>query len=294
MHVDTVSINGVPAGTARVLSPDADALVLIVPGNPGVAQLYVPFIEHLAALGGGRLSVAVASHAGHDPGHRAPNGFYSLADQHAHHLAFLAQLPATTTVHLVGHSIGAWLALGLLDALPAERRGRALLLFPTIERMALTPAGQRMSPMFGALRHPSVLLSRLIRLLPGRDRLLEQALLSAVEPAQRSVLLEGILRLSPESLHNVLQLAGEELATVVELPEGLLKRHASRLTLYYGSADRWNLPGMARGVQERFPLAEVVRCSAGISHAFMFGGSAAMAEFVAQRLQSEDALRSDR
>ena len=286
MLTDTESINGVPAGTVRALSPAAEALVLIVPGNPGVAQLYAPFIEHLFAHGGGRLSVAVASHAGHDPGHRAPDGFYSLADQHAHHLAFLEQLPATPTVHLVGHSIGAWLALGLLDALPAERRGRALLLFPTIERMAQTPAGQRMSPMFGPLRHPSVLLSRLIRMLPGRDRLLEQALLSAVEPEERPVLLEGILRLSPASLHNVLQLAAEELATVIDLPEVLLDRHADRLTLYYGSADRWNLPGMPRGVQERFPPVEVVRCSAGISHAFMFGGSATMADFVAQRLQS--------
>ena len=129
------------------------------------------------------------------------------------------------------------------------------------------------------------MLSRLIRLLPGRDRLLEQALLSEVDPEERPVLLEGILRLSPASLHNVLQLAGEELATVVDLPEDLLERHSDRLTLYYGSADRWNLPGMPRGVQERFPLVEVVRCSAGISHAFMFGGSAAMAEFVAQRLQ---------
>ena len=107
MIADSESINGVPAGTVRALSPDAESLVLIVPGNPGVAQLYAPFIEHLAARGGGRFSVAVASHAGHDPGHRAPDGFYSLADQHAHHLAFLAQLPAATTVHLFGHSIGA-------------------------------------------------------------------------------------------------------------------------------------------------------------------------------------------
>ena len=82
------------------------------------------------------------------------------------------------------------------------------------------------------------------------------------------------------------KLAAEEMATVIELPEVLLERHADRLTLYYGSADRWNLPGMPRGVQERFPPVEVVRCSAGISHAFMFGGSATMADFVAQRLQS--------
>ena len=291
MSVNTEPINGVPTTTVRCICPTAEALVLVIPGNPGVAQLYAPFAEHLVAASAGRLSVAVASHAGHAPGHRASDGFFTLRDQHDHHRAFLASLPPTSTVHLVGHSIGAWMVLGLLDALPEAQRGQAFLLFPTIERMAVTPAGRRMSPMFGPLRRPSVLLSRLIRRLPGRDRVLEGSLLSGVPPEERAVLLEGILQLSPDSLHNVLQMAGEEMETVIDLPEALLSRHADRLTLYYGSADRWNLPGMARGVQSRFPGAEVVRCSAGISHAFMFDGSATMAEFVAQRLHSPHAHR---
>ena len=93
MPVSTESIRGIPTHTVRFLAPGADSLVLIVPGNPGVAQLYLPFARRLAALGEGRLSVAVASHAGHAPGHAAPSGFFTLADQHAHHRAFLDTLP---------------------------------------------------------------------------------------------------------------------------------------------------------------------------------------------------------
>jgi pimeloyl-ACP methyl ester carboxylesterase len=286
MSTSTEQIGGVPTTTVRILSPDADALVLIIPGNPGVATLYRPLAEQLVARSGGRLSVAVASYAGHVPGHRAPGGFFTLADQLAHQRAFLDLLPPTGTVHVAGHSIGAWLTLSVLDGLPEARRGRGFLLFPTIERMAETPAGRRMSPLFGPLRRPAVGLTRVIRRLPGRDALLLTALLGGVPEAERSELLAGILSLSPDSFHNVLQLAGEELATVTALPEALLLRHASRLTLYYGSADRWNLPGMPRGVASRFPEAEVIRCDRGIPHAFMFGGSAAMADLIAQRLHS--------
>ena len=289
----TTPIAGIPTSTIRHLAPDATALVLIIPGNPGVAQLYAPFAAHLFSLGSGRLSVAVASHAGHAPGHRSPDGFFTLADQLAHHRAFLDTLPAAPVVHLIGHSIGAWLLLSLLDGLPEARRGRGLLLFPTIERMAQTPNGVRMAPLFGSLRLPAVQLSRLIHRLPGRDQLLERMLLSDAPIEERPGHLEALRQLAPDSLHNVLCMAGEELQTVTDLPAALLSRHARRLTLYYGTADRWNLPGMARHVAERFPEAEVVRCAAGLSHAFVLDGSEAMAAFAWERLQSHHAHRAD-
>jgi len=289
MSVCTEEISGVPVTTVRVLVPDPDALILIIPGNPGIATLYTPLARQLVAQCGGRVSAAVAGHAGHVPGHPAPGGFFSLADQLAHHRAFLATLPPAPVIHVVGHSIGAWLALSVLDGLPVAARGRGFLLFPTIERMAVTPAGRRMSPMFGPLLHPAVMLSRLIRRLPGRDRLLTRALLSAVPDAERADFLHGILQLHPASLHNVLRLAGEELATVIDRPDALLSRHAKRLTLYYGQPDAWNLPDMADGVASCHPDAEVIRCAHGIPHAFMFGGSTAMAALISGRIHSEDA-----
>lgn len=286
MPVCTEDIGGVPATTVRLLSPSPEALVLVIPGNPGIATLYTPLAEQIVARAGGRVSVAVAGHAGHVPAHPAPGGFFTLAQQLAHHRAFLATLPPAPVVHVVGHSIGAWLALSVLDGIPEPQRGRGFLLFPTIERMAVTPAGRSMSPLFGPLRRPAVALSRLIRRLPGRDRLLTRALLSAVPPEERADFLHGILQLHPTSLHNVLKLAGEELATVIERPDALLARHARRLTLYYGQPDAWNLPDMADGVASRHPEAEVIRCTRGIPHAFMFGGSTAMADLISARLHS--------
>ena len=284
MAIEAISINGIPTTTVQVFSATAEALVLIVPGNPGVARLYLPFARQLAALSQGRLNIAIASHAGHTPGHPAPQDYFSLADQQAHHLRFVDALPSAPVIHVVGHSIGAWLALGVFDALPAARRGRSILLFPTIERMADTPAGRRMAPLFGPLRQPTLALARLIERMPGRDWLFASSLLAQTPRDERPTLRTGLLELSAVSMRNVLLLAHEELATVVDLPEARLRKHAPNLTLYYGHDDPWNLPDMPAGVKARFPAIDLVRGHQGLSHSFMFGGSAPTAKFVADRL----------
>ncbi len=289
MAIECLSIGGVPSTTVQIFRPQADALVLIVPGNPGVARLYLPFAQQLSALGQGRLNIAVASHAGHAPGYPAPHGYFSLADQRAHHLRFLDALPEASVVHVIGHSIGAWLAQQGFDAIPPARQGRAILLFPTIERMADTPAGRRLSPLFGPLRKPAHRFAQLIQHLPYRDWLLAGGLLAQTPASERPPLRQGLLELSAQSVHNVLLLAREELATVVDLPAALLQQHSPRVTLYYGHRDPWNLTDMPDGVKARFATIEIVRDREGLSHSFMFGGSDAVAGFAARRLAPADA-----
>ena len=282
--VETVRIKGIPTNVLRSDAERPQALVLVVPGNPGIARVYQPFVERLAVLGRGQLSVAVAAHAGHTPGHRADGGFFNLAYQLAHHQAFLASLPDSPKIHVVGHSIGAWLALHLFDALPATRRGQAVLLFPTIERMAQTPAGRTLAPIFSTFRPVAVSLCDLISRFPARKHWLDRWLLADATDEERPIMQTGLMELSGISMRNVLLMAREELATVIERPAHLLKRHAENLTLYYGRNDPWNLPDMPDDLERHFPVASVVRCEQGISHSFMFGGSHAMAEFVADLL----------
>ncbi len=278
--VDLLHIRALPTHAVRRLARRPEALVLVVPGNPGVPRLYVPFIDHLYRLGDGRLSVAMVGHAGHAPGHPPPpgQGCFGLDDQLAHQRAFLRTLPPAPVVHLVGHSIGAWLVLQLLDTLPPAQRGQAVMLFPTIERMALTPNGRLLRPLFSSLRPAGVALVRAARRLPGRQRLLTGLLLSAAPPAERAVLLAGLEDIDPAGIDNVLGMADEELRRVTTLPEQALRRHAARLTMYYGQADRWNLPDMADTLAQRVPRARVIR--AGHRHAFVLSDSAAVAAAV--------------
>ena len=84
------SINGVPTDIySRISSTTTknySSLLLCVPGSPGVAEYYVPFVDHLYHLHKGTVDVCVFSHAGHSPGfgkkkNKLGRDWYNLQDQ---------------------------------------------------------------------------------------------------------------------------------------------------------------------------------------------------------------------
>lgn len=275
--------------TQVVCAGDATAaeLVLILPGNPGVARFYVPLAHALVQRGQGRWQVAVASHAGHAPPRpTSPRREHvSLTEQVDHKLSFLNEFPSVHTVHLIGHSIGCWMALSVLDRLPPERRGQAVLVCPTIERMAITPNGRRLTPLFHHGRYPATLLAWAIGHTPGRKALLTRLLLQRTPEAQRDVMLQSMLDLQPRAVFDLLGLAAEEMRDVVALPEDALRRHGPRLQLMYAKSDPWNLPGMAEGVEALDCGADVRFGSDALRHSFVLFGCEEVADACAAHLQ---------
>ncbi len=87
-----------------------------------------------------------------------------------HKMHFINQyVPKNVKLHLIGHSIGSKICIELLTRFTESgdhRQAYAYLLFPTLERMAQTPNGQRMWPILGPLRKPLVLAVSLIYRLP--------------------------------------------------------------------------------------------------------------------------------
>lgn len=69
-------------------------------------------------------------------------------------------------LHLIGHSIGGKIAAELVKHYCNDYDINAYLLFPTLERMAQTPSGQRLRPFLGPLRKMVVLLASVINRLP--------------------------------------------------------------------------------------------------------------------------------
>ncbi|KAG7211998.1 hypothetical protein KM043_011193 [Ampulex compressa] len=69
---------------------------------------------------------------------------YGLSAQVQHKIEFIKKyVPEDGKIHIIGHSIGAWLALNMLkDDLIAKRVVKCYLIFPTIERMAESRNGQ--------------------------------------------------------------------------------------------------------------------------------------------------------
>ena len=56
-------------------------------------------------------------------------------------------IPPETPLILVGHSIGAYIILHMMTKFGSERIWMAALLFPTIERMAISPKGSVLTPL---------------------------------------------------------------------------------------------------------------------------------------------------
>lgn len=60
--------------------------ILVLPGNPGIAAFYVPFIEGLAShpAWGGRALVLAMSYKGHEPNPKAPGKVSQLTKRPIH------------------------------------------------------------------------------------------------------------------------------------------------------------------------------------------------------------------
>jgi predicted alpha/beta hydrolase family esterase len=71
-----------------------------------------------------------------------------LEGQIRHKLTFIRDyLPKDVKLILIGHSIGCYMILKLLDDLESHQVLRCFMLFPTIERMAESPKGQVATPL---------------------------------------------------------------------------------------------------------------------------------------------------
>lgn len=289
--VTVASVAGRPTQQLCLTAEGADTLVLIVPGNPGAARFYVPFARQLFAAGGGRWHVAAAGHLGQVPPLPPPEGqgHFTLDDQIQHKLDFLQGFPDVQTVHLVGHSIGAWIALGIFDRLPAARRGRAVMVCPTLERMAASPNGQRMTPLFNRYRRFGVALARVIHWAPGRRTLLRRRMLRGATPAHHGPLVRAMLDLTPQSIDNVLGMAAEEMRDVVDLPAERMRAHGRRLCLLYAPEDPWVLPGMVDEVEARDLGVEIVRAPGWLRHSFVLHDIEPVVALVSEKLGAHGA-----
>lgn len=141
------------------------------PGNPGLLDMYVPFLDavHRGAISNSESSsesptglrlgpVTIFAHAhlgltsyirGGESSFPAETSHVELPAQIQAHVAFLDELLAAygpaTRVLLVGHSIGAWFIQEVLKARKALRpRVGAYLLCPTLSHIARSPKGKKL------------------------------------------------------------------------------------------------------------------------------------------------------
>lgn len=282
-------------------------LLVIIPGSPGMGHFYHPFASKLFAMGQGGYDVSVVSHAGHSPGHykdttnpQAPGDsirespsdrttdWYCLEDQIAHKLAFIEEEgKCRDSIILIGHSIGCWMILQMLQHIDTTRITKIFLLFPTIEKMSLTPNGQSMlTYLWSSLRKPFIGLVWLSsRVIPNVVKELVLGLHFHTTPEEHlQPITEGVTNINEKSIYNILHMAEQEMGEVIDAPFSAIDKNIDKIVFYYGVGDNWNVETCYRDMAARYPGKQVHLCEHNIQHAFVECSSDKMADYVYSKL----------
>ena len=203
-----------------------------------------------------------------------------MKDQTQHKLCYIHEyIPADVRLILIGHSIGCYLILQMMKVLDPWKVLKAMLLFPTIERMALSPRGRSLSPIIKYIGWAAPLPVYLIYyLIPT---FLKNAIIrwyfKGMSVAE-SVIEATLLISHPATIRNIANMGYEELQNVTEADYDVIERNLDKLIFYYGASDHWCPPSYYEDMKARFPLGDIHMCKYGFDHAFVLQQSQPMAD----------------
>ncbi|CAF2442324.1 unnamed protein product [Rotaria sp. Silwood2] len=262
--------------------------IVIIPGNPGLGGFYIPFGHELYNLFNENISILIISQAGHSP----PLKYcFTLNEQIEHKIKTIEKLLPINNNHrliLIGHSIGAFMVLNMLDKFE-NRLERAFFLFPTIERMKESDAGKRFVRFYPILIYILPFICFIINLLfpfNWLKRKLISYYFSNSPLDDRSILIDTVLYdlLNPLTIKNLLQMANEEMSLVKQRNDQIIKRFINKITFYYGTNDHWVPNHIAKQMKQIYPKGDIIQCTNRYLHAFVLKHSKELAKIVFDRI----------
>ncbi|XP_042357281.1 lipid droplet-associated hydrolase [Plectropomus leopardus] len=280
-------------GSHQLHSEKHKVLFLIIPGNPGVVGFYRTFMQTLYSMFESHHPVWAVSHAGHcvpplsmdmveDNSSAAEQDMFGLNGQIEHKLAFLRRhVPRDISLVLVGHSIGCYIILNMIKRNPQLKILKAIMLFPTIERMAQTPQGKVMTPVLCHMRYVAYLPVFLLSLLPdGLKACLIKLLFCGIRSLDRSVVQPTTCLLSGDCAANAMYMGGQEMRKVLERDNITIKKNLEKLIFYYGATDHWCPVQYYHDIKQDFPRGDFRLCERGFHHAFVLEAGQEVAKMV--------------
>lgn len=282
---------------ARRLTSAHKLLFIVIPGNPGVVGFYRTFMQTIHRQCGYKHPVWAVSHAGHcvppasmdlveDASSAADSDVFGLKGQIEHKVTFIRRhVPPHTRLVLLGHSIGCYIILDLIRRQPELNVVKAVLLFPTIERMAQTPQGKVMTPVLCQLRYLAYLPLFLLSLLPERIKAgLVRLVLGRLPCLDPAVLQPTVELLAGDCAANAMYMGGQEMRKVLQRDNVAIKENLDKLIFYYGATDHWCPVQFYQDMKLDFPQADLRLCERGIRHAFVLDAASQVAHMVVQWL----------
>uniref|UniRef100_K3X1E7 Serine aminopeptidase S33 domain-containing protein n=1 Tax=Globisporangium ultimum (strain ATCC 200006 / CBS 805.95 / DAOM BR144) TaxID=431595 RepID=K3X1E7_GLOUD len=232
---------------------DSDVLVLIVPGNPGIAHFYLPLMREIVARHGRRHEVRSISNAGHFMPWKNNGREFTFQEQIEHKLNYVGQRVAQNPnlkLIVIGHSIGGYITLKIAERYP-EHVAKLCLMQPTIMHMMKTTKGAALAPVFEQYKHAIKLVHMLEFLCPTVVR--QFFIRLAIGHTTEDVLQHATLSLvNRHVMRNVLLMALHEMQQVCELDDSLVRTHEDKTLFVYSPIDDWVPNEFVQGYQERF------------------------------------------
>lgn len=278
-------------------------IVLIITGNPGLPGFYTSFITTLYQQLGRQLPVWIIGHAGHEepdgkrrsqvPKLQGNEDKYDLAGQLAHKIDFLNQyVPEHVKIHLIGHSVGAWTILQLLKREEIRKKiHHCYLLFPTIERMKVSPAGE----MFTERIERAVWYSKIFFLLGFLPYALRRYILSYYVQKWNlpDAYVDAALKVANDRvLERILHMGRDQVENVYDLELDWIKENKGILKFYYGTTDHWCPKTYFYDLKKSVPDIDADLDELGMAHAFNVRKGPEMAAICAQWIRDKKVAKS--
>lgn len=191
-------------------------------------------------------------------------------------------VPDDVKIHLIGHSIGAWMILELLkDPEIKSKIQHCYLLFPTIERMAVSSNGfwytKVVQPLWFILRLVYVMFAK----LPVFMQVFLLSVYFFIASIPRTYLGTALKYSRLSITDKVIYLANEEMEKVVVADIDTIARNKDLLKFYYGASDGWAPVKYCHDLQQSVPGIDAEIDIYKISHAFVLKSSVQMGKLVA-------------
>jgi len=265
--MELIEINSIPTEFYWKKSKEEHSRKLVViPGNPGVIDFYITFIDNLFDRFDQKYDVIGVAHAGHSG--LVPH-IYSVEDQITHKihvLDYLTSIFKKPKFVLMGHSVGAYISLKVVKRRPDFGIKHVVNLFPTIRHLwnGLAPAVKLF--ILPGFRNT---LSTLIHYAPTALTRTIISLVSSISDEARYV---AANKINYHLVMNILYMAYTEGQDIIEIDEECneaIKNNLTTMYFLYGPTDQYTPKHFYEEIRIAYPLGNFEMAEDGVKHAFV-------------------------
>lgn len=190
-------------------------------------------------------------------------------------------MPANVKIHLIGHSIGAWIIIQMLEHDDIKDRvKKCYMLFPTIERMIDSPNGWVFTKIVLPLYSVFGFMITFFNRLPDLIKIFLVHLYFWFSSIPTYFIGSALKYMTVSVTEKVVFLAEDEMTRVRSLQRDAIQKNINLFKFYYGTTDGWVPVKYYKQLKESFSDIDAELDTKKIAHAFVLRSSKSMGAIV--------------